>query len=84
MLSKYAASHNLPLNDAMHCYAVEAGISRYGHPEEIADLIAFLVFPAARWMTGAAVRMDGGRSKGRLNWLDCAGIRFQRSTLNGD
>jgi NAD(P)-dependent dehydrogenase (short-subunit alcohol dehydrogenase family) len=41
----------------------EAGISRYGQPEEIADLIiAFFVSPAARWMTGAAVGMDGGEA----------------------
>jgi hypothetical protein len=39
----------------------EAGISRYGEPEEIADLLAFMVSPAAKWMTGTSVRMDGGR-----------------------
>jgi len=31
----------------------EARISRYGRPEEIADLLAFMVSPAARWMTVA-------------------------------
>jgi hypothetical protein len=25
--------------------------------------MSYLVFPAARWMTGAAVRMDGGEIK---------------------
>jgi NAD(P)-dependent dehydrogenase (short-subunit alcohol dehydrogenase family) len=45
----------------MQRFAAEAGI--YGQPEEIADLIAFLVSPAARWMTGRAVRMDGGEAK---------------------
>ena len=63
MLSRYAASQNLSFDDAMPRFAAEAGISRYGQPEEIADLIAFLVSPAARWMTGAAVRMDGGEAK---------------------
>jgi len=62
MLSKYAASRGLSLDDAMPRFAAEAGISRYGQPEEIADLIAFLVSPAARWMTGAAIRMDGGEA----------------------
>jgi NAD(P)-dependent dehydrogenase (short-subunit alcohol dehydrogenase family) len=32
--------------------------------EEIADLISYLVYPAAKWMTGASVRMDGGEIKG--------------------
>lgn len=63
MLSRYAASHNLGLDEAMARFAAEANISRYGQPEEIADLIAFLVSPAARWMTGTAVRMDGGEAK---------------------
>lgn len=62
MLSKYAASHGLSVDAAMQRFATEAGISRYGEPEEIADLMAFLVSPAARWMTGAAVRMDGGEA----------------------
>ena len=42
----------------------EVGISRFGKPEEIADLMAYLVSPAAKWMTGASVRMDGGEIKG--------------------
>ena len=42
----------------------EAGIARFGKPEDIADLMAFLVSPAAKWMTGASVRMDGGEVKG--------------------
>jgi 3-oxoacyl-[acyl-carrier protein] reductase len=40
------------------------GIARFGQPEEIADLMAFLVSPAAKWMTGSCVRMDGGEIKG--------------------
>ncbi len=63
MLSGYAASRGLSLDDAMQRYVVEAGMSRYGQPEEIADLMAFLVSPAAHWMTGTAVRMDGGEVK---------------------
>jgi 3-oxoacyl-[acyl-carrier protein] reductase len=42
----------------------EAGISRYGKPEEIAELMAFLVSPAAKWLTGTSVRIDGGEIKG--------------------
>jgi NAD(P)-dependent dehydrogenase (short-subunit alcohol dehydrogenase family) len=28
------------------------------------ELMAFMVSPAAKWMTGASVRMDGGEVKG--------------------
>lgn len=41
----------------------DAGIARYGEPEEIAELMAFLVSPGAPWMTGAALRLDGGEVK---------------------
>jgi 3-oxoacyl-[acyl-carrier protein] reductase len=56
---KWAPAHNLTVEEAE-----EAGIARFGKPEEIADLLAYLVSPAARWMTGASVRMDGGEIKG--------------------
>jgi len=42
----------------------DAGIGRFGNPEEIAELLAFLVSPAAKWLTGTSVRMDGGEIKG--------------------
>jgi 3-oxoacyl-[acyl-carrier protein] reductase len=63
-LEKWAPAHNLTVEEAMKKFPEEAGIARYGKPEEIADLMAFLVSPAARWMTGASVRMDGGEVKG--------------------
>ncbi|MFP4893130.1 SDR family oxidoreductase [Paraburkholderia sp. EG304] len=40
-----------------------AGISRYGTAEEIAELMAFVISPAARWMTGSTLCMDGGEVK---------------------
>jgi 3-oxoacyl-[acyl-carrier protein] reductase len=36
----------------------------HGRPEEIADLLGYLVSPAAKWITGASVRIDGGETKG--------------------
>ena len=36
-------------------------LGRPGTPEEIADLIAFLVSPAAGWITGETISIDGGR-----------------------
>jgi 3-oxoacyl-[acyl-carrier protein] reductase len=52
------------LNIATRKFPEEAGISRYGEPEEIAELLAFMVSPVAKWMTGTSVRMDGGEVKG--------------------
>ena len=36
-------------------------LGRPGQPEEVADLIAFLISPAAGWMTGETIAIDGGR-----------------------
>ncbi len=36
-------------------------LGRAGTPEEIADLIAFLVSPASGWITGETIAIDGGR-----------------------
>src|SRR5258708_3922955 len=46
---KWAPAHQLTVEDAIKKFPEEAGISRYGEPEEIADLMAFLVSPAAKW-----------------------------------
>ncbi len=61
---KWAPAHDMTMEEAMKRFPDEVGISRFGKPEEIADLMAFLVSPAAKWMTGASVRMDGGEIKG--------------------
>ena len=63
-LEKWAPAHNMSVEEATKKFPEEAGISRYGQPEEIADLLAFMVSPAAKWMTGASLRMDGGEIKG--------------------
>lgn len=63
-LSKWAAANHITIEEAKSKFLVESHIERYGQPEEIAELMAFLVSPAAKWMTGTAVRMDGGEVKG--------------------
>jgi 3-oxoacyl-[acyl-carrier protein] reductase len=61
---KWAPAHNLTVDEAVKRFPEEVGIARFGKPEEIADLMAYLVSPAAKWMTGSCVRMDGGEIKG--------------------
>jgi 3-oxoacyl-[acyl-carrier protein] reductase len=61
---KWAPAHGLSVEEAVHKFPEEAGIARFGRPEEIADLMAYLVSPQAKWMTGSSVRMDGGEVKG--------------------
>lgn len=63
MLEKAAASKNISLQDMKQQFVKQSGISRFGEAEEIADVMAFAVSPAARWMTGTVLRMDGGEVK---------------------
>jgi 3-oxoacyl-[acyl-carrier protein] reductase len=63
-MEKWAPAHSMTVEEAIKKFPEEAGISRYGKPEEIADLMAFLVSPAAKWLTGTSVGMDGGEIKG--------------------
>lgn len=63
-LQKWAETNHISIDEAKARFLEESHIERYGEPEEIAELIAFLVSPAAKWMTGTAVRMDGGEVKG--------------------
>lgn len=63
-MEKWAPAHDMSLDEAMKQFPEKVGISRYGEPEEIAELLAFMVSPSARWMTGSCVRMDGGEIKG--------------------
>ena len=35
-------------------------LARYGHPNEIAETVSFLISPAAAFITGAAIVIDGG------------------------
>jgi NAD(P)-dependent dehydrogenase (short-subunit alcohol dehydrogenase family) len=37
-----------------------AALGRHGHAEEIADVVAFMCSPAARFVTGTDIRVDGG------------------------
>jgi len=62
-LAHWAPLHEMTVEEATEKFPRDAGIARYGQPEEIADLMAFLVSPSARWMTGSTLRMDGGEVK---------------------
>ncbi len=41
----------------------EIPFGRFGRPEEIGDVVAFLCSPRAGWITGACVPIDGGQGK---------------------
>ncbi len=42
----------------------DIGVTRFGTPEDIGGLVAFMVSPRGRWLHGATIDMDGGEVKG--------------------
>jgi 3-oxoacyl-[acyl-carrier protein] reductase len=46
---------------AIERHRKELDITRFGTPEDIAGLVAFIVSPRGRWMHGSAIDMDGGQ-----------------------
>jgi 3-oxoacyl-[acyl-carrier protein] reductase len=63
MIEKWAATHEVSVDEAKQALLTKAGIGRYGEPQDIAELMAFTVSRAARWMTGTQLRIDGGEVK---------------------
>jgi 3-oxoacyl-[acyl-carrier protein] reductase len=46
---------------AIEHHRKELDITRFGRPEDVAGLVAFIVSPRGRWLQGAAIDMDGGQ-----------------------
>jgi 3-oxoacyl-[acyl-carrier protein] reductase len=44
----------------------ELPFGRFGKPEEVADVVAFLVSPRASWISGACLTVDGGQGRSNI------------------
>jgi 3-oxoacyl-[acyl-carrier protein] reductase len=44
----------------------EIPLGRFGRPEELGAVVAFLASPRASWITGASITVDGGQSRSNI------------------
>lgn len=58
-----AQSSGIEFDEIMHNMANQSPMKRIAEPEEIANTIAFLASPAASYINGINVPVDGGRTK---------------------
>lgn len=59
----FAGQTGLDTEAAAERLREEQQITRFGQPEDVANLTAFLVSAQGRWMHGSLVDMDGGQTK---------------------
>jgi 3-oxoacyl-[acyl-carrier protein] reductase len=62
-LRTFAAEHHVDLGKAEAEMARAFGVARFGQPDEIARLVAFLASPQAAFCQGAIVDADGGQTR---------------------
>jgi NAD(P)-dependent dehydrogenase (short-subunit alcohol dehydrogenase family) len=62
--ARIAGATGVSVDEVMANIADTIPVGRYGRPEEIASLIAYLVSDAASFINGAAIDIDGGLNSG--------------------
>jgi NAD(P)-dependent dehydrogenase (short-subunit alcohol dehydrogenase family) len=62
-LNAFAAERQIDRADVETEMAKSFGVARFGEPEEIARLVAFLASPQAAFCQGSIVDVDGGQTR---------------------
>ena len=66
LIDARAAKNNSTPEDERRLMTSEIPLGRFGRPEEFANAAVFLCSPAAAFITGAALLVDGGESRAAL------------------
>lgn len=62
-ISKIAAAKGIGLSEASRQMTEKLGVSRFGKPEEIAAMVAFLASPVSAYCHGSIIDIDGGKTR---------------------
>lgn len=60
LAQQYATTQNAPVESVLKDWAQYAPAKRFGKPDDLGSLVAFLASPKAEFMTGTTVTVDGG------------------------
>ena len=62
-LETSAATLGVTIIEAERTLVRDCAVSRLGEPEDIAQLVTFVVSPEGRFLHGSLIDMDGGQTK---------------------
>jgi NAD(P)-dependent dehydrogenase (short-subunit alcohol dehydrogenase family) len=63
-IAEVARARGLSLPEARRQMIKDQRVIRFGRPEEVAELVAYMDSPAGAFLHGAIVELDGGATKG--------------------
>jgi len=62
-LASIVKEHGIDLETAERQFVKESQVTRIGMPEDVANLVAFVVGPEGRFLQGSLIDLDGGSTK---------------------